>query len=100
MLEYNILMEEKYEWDETKRASNIEKHEIDFADAENFDWDTAAYEKVQREDEIRFVATGYIHGRLHIAVYTMRDDLKRIISLRKANPRERRRYEQSHRRRP
>jgi len=89
-------MEEKYEWDETKRASNIEKHGIDFADAENFDWDTAAYEKVRRGGEIRFVANGYIHGILHIAVYTMRGDLKRIISLRKANHRERRRYEQSH----
>ena len=93
-------MEEKYEWDEAKRLSNIGKHEIDFADAENFDWNTAAYERVRRGEEIRFVATGYIHGRLHIVVYTRRGDLKRIISLRKANPRERRRYEQSHRRRP
>ena len=100
MLEYNISMEEEYEWDETKRVSNIEKHEIDFADAEDFDWDTAAHDRVRRGEEIRFVATGYIRGRLHIAVYTMRGDLKRIISLRKANPRERRRYEQSHQRRP
>ena len=93
-------MEEKYEWDEAKRLSNIGKHEIDFADAERFDWNTAAYERVRRGGEIRFVATGYIHDRLHIVVYTRRGDLKRIISLRKANPRERRRYEQSHRRRP
>lgn len=87
-------MEENYEWDETKRASNIEKHETDFADAVNFDWDAAAYQYVQRSGERRTIATGLIGGSPHVVVYTMRGDLRRIISMRRANARERRRYEQ------
>ena len=89
-------MDRKYEWDEEKRLSNLEKHEIDFRDAESFDWDTAVYEYVRRSGERRTIATGLIGSRLHVVVYTMRGDLRRIISVRRANARERRRYEQRH----
>ena len=87
-------MNHEYEWDENKRLSNIAKHEIDFADAENFYWDAATYDYVQHSGERRTIATGFIGGRLHVVVYTMRGDLRRIISVRRANARERRRYEQ------
>ncbi|MDE2687096.1 MAG: hypothetical protein OXI16_06295 [Chloroflexota bacterium] len=60
--DYNISLEEKYEWDETKQASNGGKHEIDFADVENFDWDVAAYQYVQRSGEPRAIVTGLIGG--------------------------------------
>ncbi|MYC06849.1 MAG: hypothetical protein F4X57_06735 [Chloroflexi bacterium] len=60
--DYNISLEEKYEWDETKQASNGGKHEIDFADVENFDWDAAAYQCVQRSGVPRAIATGLIGG--------------------------------------
>jgi uncharacterized DUF497 family protein len=39
--------------------------------------------------EARFIAYGHIDGRLHVCVYTDRGDVRRIISLRKANARER-----------
>lgn len=45
--------------------------------------------------QIRYMATGYIFNRLHRVVYTIRDDKTRIISLRRANARERRRYAQT-----
>jgi len=31
----------KYEWDENKRVANLAKHDVDFVDAEHFDWSSA-----------------------------------------------------------
>ena len=42
--------------------------------------------------EIRLVAFGYVGQRLHVCVFTMRDDTYHIISVRKANDRETRKY--------
>lgn len=44
--------------------------------------------------EIRNVAFGHIAGRLFACVYTDRGDERRVISLRKANKRERKRYDE------
>ena len=87
-------MEEKYEWDEDKRRENREKHGVDFSAVFDFDWNTAASAEDLRSGEVRIVASGYIGERLHVIVYTERGDSTRIISLRKANPREVKRYEQ------
>ena len=57
-----------------------------------FEWATALIERSDRYEEVRYIATGYIGQRLHRVVYTTRDESTRIISLRKANPREMRRY--------
>lgn len=79
-----------YEWDETKRTVNIEKHGIDFAAIHDFDWDSATIFTDERKDygESRFVAYGYIKNRLVVVVYAERSGRKRIISMRKANSRE------------
>jgi hypothetical protein len=45
--------------------------------------------------EKRFVALGKIYHRVHVLVFTRCSSKVRIISLRKANAREVRRYEQS-----
>jgi uncharacterized DUF497 family protein len=45
--------------------------------------------------EARYWAVGPIGGRLHVLAFTMRGQVLRAISLRKANERERRRYERS-----
>lgn len=42
--------------------------------------------------EERLIAYGYLEDRLHVCVYTVRDDTLRIISVRKANEREVARY--------
>ena len=31
----------QYEWDENKRIANFARHNVDFADAVDFEWDTA-----------------------------------------------------------
>jgi uncharacterized DUF497 family protein len=81
-------------WDEGKRRVNVEKHGVDFADVAWFDWSRARIFEDRRLSygENRFIAFGPIRERSHVVVYTLRADLIRIISVRKANPREIRAY--------
>ena len=81
-----------YEWDDAKRTSNLVKHDVDFADVARFDFARAVSEVEERGGEARYVATGYIGDRLHKLVYVTRGANLRVISLRKANSRERRDY--------
>jgi uncharacterized DUF497 family protein len=84
-----------YEWDENKRLLALAKHGIDFADVDRFDWATAITRPDRRKEygEIRFVSYGQLDGRLHCCAWTLRSGRIRIVMLRKANARERRRYE-------
>ena len=61
-----------------------------------FDWATALIRADTRSDygEARFQALGLLDMPVHLAVFTIRDDALRIISLRRANRREERRYEE------
>ena len=45
--------------------------------------------------EPRFVTAGWLDDRMVIIVWTLRDDIRRIISLRKANAREQAAYRPS-----
>ena len=85
-----------YIWDETKRAGNLAKHGVDFAAAAGFEWETASVVPDSRRSygETRLIAVGFIGRRLHVMVFTFREDKVRIISLRKANGREILRYEE------
>jgi len=85
-----------FEWDKNKRLSNLAKHGIDFRDAERFfKTEPLCFEDCRQDyNEKRFIAFGEIEERLIITVYTLRKDNIRIISMRKANARERRLYEQ------
>ncbi len=86
-----------YEWDEKKRQQNVAKHGVDFGAIAGFDWKNAVIVPDQRRiyGEARFVALGKIGNRLHICVYTQRNGIRRIISLRKANNREEEIYEKA-----
>ena len=77
-----------YEWDEAKRRTNLEKHGIDFEQVEAFQWETALLEPSTREGEPRILVLGYIGNRLHALVYVERGPNTRVISLRKAHPKE------------
>lgn len=86
----------KYEWDENKRVANLAKHDVDYTDAEQFDW-SSAFETIDDRSnysEERWVALGFIGSRLHVLIYTVRGENIRLISLRKANERERKYYEE------
>lgn len=82
----------KYEWDETKRQSNIVKHAVDFVVAEGFEWDVALIMTSMSSNEPRLVAVAPINLRLHVLVFIIETRVIRIISLRKANKREAKLY--------
>ena len=86
----------RYEWDELKATANIIKHGVEFEDALEFAWEASVEVFDSRKDykEQRSIAMSCIRGRLHVLVYTRRGDGVRVVSLRKANKREIRKYEQ------
>jgi len=83
-----------YDWDEAKRAANITDHRVDFTAVYEFDWDTAVFDIDDREDygELREIAVGFIGVTLHVVIFTERGEWIRIISLRKADKIDVRRY--------
>ena len=85
----------RFEWDEAKRAANLAKHGVDFAAVESFDFESAIVTTDDRDvyEEPREIALGFIGVRLHILIFTWRNDVVRVISLRKANSREVKIYE-------
>lgn len=85
----------RYEWDEPKNLANSVKHGVSFEAIHEFRWDTALELTDTRKDygESRWVVMGRIGARLHILIHTVRSGAIRVISLRKANPREEIAYE-------
>lgn len=84
----------RYEHDPAKLAANVAKHGVWFHEAEGFEWQTARIEVDTRRSygETRFRATGLIGARVYVMIYCLRSTAVRIISFRKANVREVRRY--------
>lgn len=82
------------DFDHAKDAANREKHGVALSEAENMEWDTlwAFPDERKHYGEERMVGFAYIGLRLYCVVYTDRADTRRIISLRKANTREMKRY--------
>jgi uncharacterized DUF497 family protein len=83
-------------FDPAKNERNIQERGISFELAADFDFETAIFVQDTRKDygEKRFRAFGYIGDRLHALVFTMRGEKLRVISLRKANKKEVRWYEE------
>ena len=85
-------------FDPAKDASNLAKHGFSLLDAVDFEWDTAVVWPDIRHDygEVRMVALGYVGLRIMALVFVDRSPEqpteRRIISLRKANSREVKRY--------
>ena len=80
----------KVEFDPAKNAKNIRERGISFALATDFEIDTALIKEdcSYDYDELRFNALGLIEDKLYHMTYTLRSDVIRVISLRKANKRE------------
>ena len=88
-----------YLWDEAKRAANLAKHGVDFADAVGALEDPAALtlEDGEAQGECRYVTLGMgFTGRVLLVIWTERlADSIRIISARSASPAEARPYRES-----
>ena len=80
----------KFSWDEAKRRSNLQKHNIDFIDAESvFEGPTFTYEDDRFiYGEQRFITLGLLQSILVSIVHTETNEEIRIISFRKATKRE------------
>lgn len=85
-----------FEWDEAKERSNQKKHGVSFEEAATIFGDRLAITKPDpdhSETEERFVSVGMgIDGRLIVVSHVFRDEKIRLISARKATPRERKDY--------
>jgi uncharacterized DUF497 family protein len=85
-----------FEWDEDKSRACYQMRGFDFAYAA---FAFADPDRIIRQDdrfsygEDRYELIGCIEGRLYVLIYTPRRDVIRIISARKANLREMKRYE-------
>ncbi|MGI0481597.1 BrnT family toxin [Geminocystis sp. CENA526] len=87
----------EFEWDENKRQSNLRKHGIDFVLAckvfENY---TVEFEDHRYDyGEERFIAIGITKNQTLTVVYTIRNNVIRLISARKSTREERKIYEQN-----
>jgi uncharacterized DUF497 family protein len=85
------------EWDPRKAKLNARKHGIQFADAVAVleDEQALTMADVLSSEEERWITVGRDSlGHLIVIVYTWRGDRARLISARKATPRERRFYEE------
>lgn len=83
-----------FEWDDDKNNLNIKKHGIDFNDAAMIFADENRiefFDELHSDEEERWQVIGKVKNILFV-VYTERIDAIRIISARKATPRERRIY--------
>jgi uncharacterized DUF497 family protein len=89
---YNKKMRVTY--DPAKSSRNEELRGLSFTRAKDFDWGRALIAEDTREDysEKRFQALGHLDEHLHMLVFTLRDGAVHVISLRRANRRERTRY--------
>jgi uncharacterized protein len=82
-------------FDPAKNVRNIDVHGISLERAKEFQWETAVNREDARFDygERRYRAFGLIGSRVYVLIYTPREGRLHAISLRKANKREVRRYE-------
>ena len=83
------------EWDEVKRQNTLASRGMDFARITEVDFASLVTERDTRRDygEPRFSSFGYLDHVLINFVWTPRGDNLRIISMRKANDRERKSYQ-------
>ena len=86
-----------FEWDPRKAAQNERKHRVTFDEAMTVfaDWDSITIpDPDHSEGEDRFLVVGLsARGRLLVVSHAERGENTRIISARRADARERRKYD-------
>jgi uncharacterized protein len=88
----------RFEWDEAKAITNLEKHGVSFFEASEVFEDEFmqyAYDEDHSDDEPRFLAMGETkRQRLLLVSHTVRDESIQIISARDMTANERRTFEE------
>lgn len=87
----------KFVWDENKRRINRQKHDLDFADANIvFAGVTVTFQDSRNDyGEERFITIGMLGFITVVIAHTEAPNEIRVISMRKANIRERKAYEET-----
>jgi uncharacterized DUF497 family protein len=94
------MRDESFEWDDDKDAQNRRDHGVSFEMAREAFADAFAIEWVdagQDPNEERYAMIGMVENRLLFVAYATRGERIRIISARKAEPFERRKYHDENR---
>ena len=88
----------KFEWDPRKARRNLRKHRVDFSEASTVFADALSItiaDPDHSEDEERWVTMGLsTRQRLLVVVHIDEGETSRLISARRADPHERRKYEE------
>ena len=84
-------------FDPVKNERNIRLRGLSLERAADFAFDTAVFAADERKvyGEVRIVALGLLGDRVHVLCFTETPDGIRVISFRKANDREVKRYAQA-----
>ena len=95
IINVNTIIRVRITFDQAKDATNLGKHGVSLALADQLDWNAAVVWEDRRRDygETRFVALAPHARRLYCVAFTQRAGMRRIISVRKANRREIELYE-------
>lgn len=85
----------KIEYDAAKSKKNMLERNLPFSHAYDFDWSDALIFPDNRYQypEPRFIVVGYLDNRLHVMCFTPITNGIRVISFRKANKREAKKYD-------
>lgn len=88
----------EFEYDKNKSKINKEKHGIDFAEAQKLWQDENALIVPANiiDEEIRYALIALFKKKCFVAIYTMRGDVYRIISVRRCRKNEEKCYENDH----
>jgi len=76
----------RFEYDLDKSRHNKEKHGLDFIDAQEL-WDVShvLFRARTVGEELRQIIVGEILGHIHIAIFTHRNEIIRLISCHRAD---------------
>ncbi|MDO8454339.1 MAG: BrnT family toxin [Sulfurimonas sp.] len=86
----------KFEYDVNKSRINKIKHGLDFEETQML-WNDSEAVSIQAksDSEVRYAFISKYHGKCWIAFYTLRGDVIRLISARRARENEQRIYDES-----
>ena len=89
-----------FEWDNEKFEANLRSHEIDFRDARWIISGPTIVRRSDRQEEVRYMVFGFIGDKEVVVICTLRDEVCRLISARRARRDERKKYHSRLPRRP
>jgi uncharacterized DUF497 family protein len=85
----------RFDWDSRKSLTNREKHGIDFETAKSLWLDDDRVEiEMAFPDESRWALIAKVRGKTWTAIYTVRNETIRLISVRRSRTKEVRLYEE------